>query len=102
MKQHKYTTNIPYARKQLLKIADSLDDIDAKAQAAEIREIVSLYMKRRPGSRRAAITRNPVTENIKRDVVWLLKNTDLPQEEIAQKFNLDGGRVSEIYRTIRN
>ena len=102
MKAHKYTTNIPEARLRLGKIAAKLDDIGQSEQADAIRTIVENLMTRRPGPRRAPNVRVRVSTAIERSVRDLLRTTDLTQEEIARRHNIDGGRVSEIYRKMRN
>ena len=98
----KYTTNIPYARSQLLRIAQEIEEVGLDQHATEIRSLIENYMVRRPGPRRAPNSRTIVDEEIRNKVILDLKNTDLPQEEIAKKYNIDGGRVSEIYRGLRN
>ena len=98
----KYTTDIPKARQLLKRIADRIETEGFDAEAREIRRIIEDFMTRRPGPRRAPSTRNVVTKSIKAKVIQDLIHTDLPQEDIARKYNIDGGRVSEIYRTIRN
>jgi len=99
---HRYTTNIPLARTRLTTIASKLAASGQEDTATEIRNIVENLMIRRPGARRAPSTRNNVTPAITTKVKDLLRNTDMPQEEIARQFNIDGGRVSEIYRQLRN
>jgi hypothetical protein len=101
-KTHKYTTNIPAAREALNKIAHELEIKGEVPLANEIREIVENKMVRRQGPRRAPISRKQVTPQIRDKVIHDLKNTDLPQEDIARKYNIDGGRVSEIWGKIRN
>ena len=99
---HIYTTNIPVARVRLRKIAEQLAAAGKRKSAREIIDIVENLMTRRPGPRRAPSTRREVTPSIVKAVKLDLKNTDLPQEEIARKYKIDGGRVSEIYRSMRN
>lgn len=99
---HKYTTNIPEAREELLRIASEIEAQGLSEHAQQIRGIVENKMIRRQGPRRAPATRRRVTESIRRKVIRDLKRTDLPQEEIARKYNIDGGRVSEIGRSLRN
>ena len=55
----KYTTDIPFAREALLKIAQDLEAKGATDEAIEIREIVDTKMIRRPGLRRAPQSRAP-------------------------------------------
>jgi hypothetical protein len=100
-KPHKYTTNTPKARKKLLKLCEKLEKKGCNKEAKEISRIVENLMIRKPGMRRAKPCRVEVTDAIRDAVIWDLRNTDLPQETIAQKHNIDGGRVSEIYRSIR-
>ena len=101
-KVHKYGTNIPQARIKLLKIASNLEAMGHKVISDEIKCIIDKEMTRRPGPRRAAARRDEVTPKTIAAVRNDLVNTDLPQEEIARKYNIDGGRVSEIYRGMRN
>jgi len=98
----KYTTDIPKARVLLRKIASEIESKGLAVEAKEILNITENFMTRRPGPRRAPSTRVEVTASIKKKVIRDLKTTNLPQEDIAKKYNIDGGRVSEIYRETRN
>ncbi|MCG7573775.1 hypothetical protein MHM39_09345 [Phaeobacter sp. CNT1-3] len=101
-KPHKYTTNIPFARKQLLEIAHRLEHQGIDEIPDEIRSIVSKSMIRRPTLRRAPPTRRKVDAKTRKKVIKLMKTTKMTQEDIAQQFNIDGGRVSEIWASVRN
>lgn len=101
-RKHRYTTNVPLARERLLQIAERLEADGKKKIAREIVEITEHLMTRRPGLRRAPIQRKQVTEEIRDSVLRDLRDTDMPQEEIARKYGIDGGRVSEIGASVRN
>lgn len=92
-----YTTNIPLARERLGTIADRLREIEHDEIADRIEEICDKLMTRRPSGRRAPVTRSKVTKSVRRQVLHLLRTTDMTQEDVAARFNIDGGRVSEIW-----
>lgn len=95
------STDIPHARHLLRRIATEIEE-HAPSQAARIRLICDEFMTRRPISRRAPSTRSVVTPEIEASVLDMLANTDLPQEAIGRRHNIDGGRVSEIANRGRN
>lgn len=96
-----YTTDIPYARQLLQEIAGEIRS-QYPEQAARIEHICSEYMTRKPSGRRAPTQRRMVTPKIRAAVLeHMHKHPDEPQEAIAQRFNIDGGRVSEIWNSRR-
>lgn len=100
--KQKYGSNIPKARDELEKVAQSLEANGDGMHAGQIREIINQFMFKEFGMRRAPSTRTKVTDDIRKAVEVDLRTTDLTQEAIAAKYNIDGGRVSEIYRLMRN
>lgn len=98
----KYTTNIPLARQRLRWISGRLRSLDHEDLAVDIEKIIEELMIRKPVGRRSSERRRTVTQAIRKEVERLLKNTDWPQEKIASKVGIDGGRVSEILREMQS
>lgn len=97
-----YGSNIPLAREELLKIALDVESNGDTANADNIRHIVSRLLKRRRGSRSAPAQHARPTRKQVDEVKKLAKTTSLSQQEIAEKVDLNAGRVSEILAGLRD
>jgi hypothetical protein len=95
-----YTTNIPLAREMLRAVAAELHE-HAPDQSDRIIAICDDIMTRKPSGRRAPSTRAAVTPDIRGAVRHMLRTTNRTQEAIGAIFNIDGGRVSEIYTAMK-
>lgn len=88
-------SNIPKAREMLLDFA--ANGGLSPGQAMRVRAIVHQYMKSDKAVRRAPEKSAQITAvmkaNIKRVAAW---NPDMHVNEIAARFNVNPGRVSEI------
>ena len=100
---HKYGSNIPEARDDLLEIADCLDDMALEigtrqltAMAGRVRAVVYGKMVRTSPDKTTRPRHPPPTPTQKAEVLYLRANTNMSQQEIAQRVGLNSGRVSEI------
>ena len=86
-------SNIPFAR-EILKSALAMDDPqDVRVSI----ETALKYMTREKYTRKAASTSNIVTEEVKTMVrYYAMENPDASMQSIANMFNVNPGRVSEI------
>jgi hypoxanthine phosphoribosyltransferase len=86
-------SNIPFAR-EILKSALAMDDIgDVRVSI----EAALKYMTREKYTRKAAPASEFVTEEVKSMVRYYAKeNPDASMQSIANMFNVNIGRVSEI------
>lgn len=89
-------SDIPKARKKLMKIAANLRSLKFNKIATEIDDIVSKDLFRRRAVRRMPRKSNPVTSDIKKEIIDLVDTTDLHNSEIASKVGVNPGRVSEV------
>jgi hypoxanthine phosphoribosyltransferase len=86
-------SNIPFAR-EILKSALAMDDIsDVRVSI----EAALKYMTREKYTRKAAPASEVVTEEVKTMVrYYAMENPDASMQSIANMFNVNPGRVSEI------
>lgn len=99
----RYTTNIPLARDQLIDIADEMvkekdpTPLDLEAWAWRIKDITEDLMTRRPTGRHARKKAAPVSAETRSKAINLLTSTNKSQLEIANKLNVNPGRIAEIW-----
>ena len=89
-------SNIGRARDELRDIARQLREAGEQGLANRLQQVVSNLMYRRTAARRMAIRSQPVTPEIREEVLRLARETDMHSAEIAAELNLNPGRVSEI------
>lgn len=88
---------IPMVRDELTGIADALDS-DMPLVAQRIRYLVE-QMKRRTATRRAPVRHEPLTETQKEAIrQYALTHPEMHQQDIAELFGTNSGRVSEALR----
>ncbi len=85
-----------------------VSEVQARLRAlAGIHGIVELgrlanELDRRKPVKRAATTSAPMTEKLRAEIrAYASKNPDLSQVDIAHRFNVNPGRVSEALRGVR-
>jgi len=84
------------AKRTIPQIRKRLHEIAADLNLPEIAELAE-ETKRQYHGRRAPVRALTVDEEIAEQVkAYALANPNAPQREIGQKFQIDGGRVSEI------
>lgn len=89
-------SNIIAARDELLALAVHSPD------GAEIRRIVQEHMWRRPPARRAPARRKKISKDLKREIEqFLFDHPDADLQRVAERFNVNAGRVSEILHGLR-
>ena len=93
----KYGSNIPQAREELVDLAKELYDKGQLDLSLRISAIVDKYLFRNPPDKVTRAKHNSPTAAQEREVLRLRSgNSDLSQQEIAQRVGLNPGRVSEI------
>lgn len=89
-------SDIIAAREELLALAAYSPDGD------EIRRIVEQHMWRRPPARRAPARRKKISKDLKKEIEQFLStHPDVDLQRIAERFNVNAGRVSEILHGLR-
>lgn len=104
-------TTIPELRGEMTAVADIIDENVAANRPLPVAEMVALSkflrysvveLYRRPPFKRAPRKHARVTKAIKQGVWAFYKaNPHASNVELAQPFNIDGGRVSEILAGFR-
>jgi hypothetical protein len=102
-KSHKYGSNIPEARDELIAIADEMLEGDAKMQeyAARIEVIVFSKMYRDQPTRRGRRSASHLSPEVVAAIEKDLLTSNMNASEIAAKHGVNGGRVSEIAKRMR-
>lgn len=91
-------SNIPEACDDLMNIAQELRDLKLLSLARRIERIVRYKMKRASGPR-AEPHRRPMTPELKKEILeYHRSHPKEAQDKIAERFNVNQGRVSEIIR----
>lgn len=91
-------SNVPAARTQLMRLAKDLQlgRITKPMAAAQIRDAISL-MRRAPAVRRAPRAKRYVTRKLKWQIIdYAKQHPDAQMADIAEWFQVNQGRVSEI------
>lgn len=84
-------SDIPEARKIIMRCMNDLRHIAKEIERAEG------MMYRADSKRRAPMTRRRVSKALAKEVKDFVRlHPEMPQEQIAARFNIDGGRVSKI------
>jgi hypothetical protein len=89
-------SKIGKARGKIKQIASELRSKKQENLADQLENIVDNMMYRRKPARRMRSHSQPVTDDIREEVLELARTTKMHSAEIAVKLNLNPGRVSEI------
>ena len=92
-------SQIPQARIKLHQVLTECQ-IDGRARTL-IEEVISMTYRETYKREKAEPTSNPMTSKLRKDVAaHYLHNPQEPTQSIANKFNVNAGRVSETLRTL--
>ncbi len=89
-------SNIPKARRELVRIARRLRAYGEDEAAGRIVHVIDQYLHRRSAARHMPIRSRSVTRSVREQIVDLAENTDMHSAEIAAKVGVNPGRVSEV------
>lgn len=82
-------------------VAERLRLIAAEAGIAELQSLAD-ELRRRPAGRKARPSAAPMTDELARQIRECRRaNPALAQVEIARRFNVNQGRVSEVLKGVR-
>lgn len=97
----KYSTNIPAARANLLRLANMLenDKVSKKLAATLIRNNVEELMTQKETRPYRHNISQRMTPALKEEIISrIVERPDLTNREIGEEFNVADGRISEIRR----
>ena len=91
-------SQIPQARMKLQQVLKECQiDEDARTLIEE-----SICMTHRKSYKRKKPTSSPMTSKLRKDVAdYYQQNLEEPTQSIANKFNVNAGRVSEVIRDLK-
>ena len=93
-------SQIPQARIKLYQVVNECQ-IDGRARTL-IEEVIPMTFRETYKRDKAEPTSNPMTSKLRRDVAtYYLDNPQEPTQSIANKFNVNAGRVSEVIRDLK-
>ena len=93
-------SNIREVRTKLQKVLNECQ-IDEDARTL-IKERIPMTYRETYKREKAEPTTNPMTSKLHKDVVdYYLHNLQEPTQSIANKFNVNAGRVSEVIRALK-
>lgn len=92
---HRYGSNVPEARAKLLEIERDLRNVGLHEVADRIARVRPLLVRRAP-ARRVSPKSPSVSPEVAEAMRRLARTTDLTQAEIASRFGVNPGRVSEV------
>ena len=93
-------TDIPRARELLCQISEEIETA-FPLEAVRIRAITEDLMTRKQSPRRTPIRSNQMTPDVVASILKDLSGTGLSVAQIANKHNVNSGRVSEVLNGIR-
>lgn len=89
-------SNIPSAREQLAAIAEDVERFGLADEAARIREVINLMVRRSPARRRAPVRSRVIeTEDAAAIRVFAISHPSTSLQDVAVMFKTNIGRVSE-------
>ncbi len=91
---------IPRARLRLAEIADAVEGFGFPLTAADIRGVID-SMSRKITKKTTERVSAKMTPELRRQIIQRVQTSvDTPYAAIAKEFNVAGGRVTEIMRSI--
>ena len=88
-------SNIIRARRQIETVANELRTPEHKDLARRLDDALEMMYRRSP-VRRMSVRSQPITPEIREEVLELARTTDMHSSEIAARLHINPGRVSEI------
>lgn len=93
-------SNIPEARMKLQQVLKECQ-IDEDARTL-IEESISMTHRESYKRKKAEPTSSPMTSQLRKDVAdYYQRNPEEPTQSIANRFNVNAGRVSEVIRDLK-
>jgi hypothetical protein len=90
-------SDIPGAREELAQMAQDLKSIGLVSYSNRLNRIIEEKMVRTPYARKAQVTSAQLSPNMVKDIKKFLKdNPNMALNKVAEKFEVNPGRISEI------